>query len=69
MMENLLRRGNELAVRGQQKKLSDVAQQLRNIFTGTAVRVEDAQVLVSGRGIIKRWLLDPTLRFLVGDLK
>jgi len=30
---------------------------------------EDTRVIVRRRGIIKRWLTDPTLRFLSGGLK
>ena len=68
-MENLLRRGEDLASQGQQKKIHDVATQLRAIFGSAAVQVEEAQVLVTGRGMIKRWLIDPSLRFLAGGLK
>lgn len=69
MMENLLRRGEALASEGQQKKIDDVAAQLRAIFGSAAVQVEEAQVLVTGQGMIKRWLIDPSLRFLAGGLK
>jgi hypothetical protein len=69
MMENLLRRGEDLASQGQQKKIDDVAAQLRAIFGSAAVQVQEAQVLVTGRGMIKRWLIDPSLRFLAGGLK
>lgn len=69
MMENLLRRGEDLASQGQQKKIEDVAAQLRAIFGSAAVQVEEAQVLVTGRGMIKRWLIDPSLRFFAGGLK
>ena len=68
MMEKLLRRGEQLAAEGQQKRLLKVAQQLRHVFGG-AVHFEQARVVVSGRGVMKRWLLDPSLRFLTGGLE
>jgi hypothetical protein len=68
-MEKLLDRGQALASDGQQRKISDVAHQLRAMFGNAPVQVENDEVLVSGRGIMKRWLADPSLRFLAGGLK
>jgi predicted NBD/HSP70 family sugar kinase len=65
MMEKLLDRGQALAGDAQQRKLAEVAGQLRAMF-GNAVEIEGDRVLVSGRGIMKRWLIDPSLRFLGG---
>jgi len=69
MMENLLRRGEELASAGQRRKVRDVAEQLQTILGSAGVRVDDTDVVVSRRGIIKRWLQDPSLRFFAGGLK
>lgn len=69
MMENLLRRGEELAAEGEQRKLQQVAAQLRELFGAAAVQVDETDVLVRGKGMIKRWLLDPSLRFLTGGLR
>jgi hypothetical protein len=69
MMDKLLKRGDQLAADGQRKRLSDVAQQLRHVFGSAAVHIEQAGVVVSGRGAIKRWLMDPSLRFLAGGLQ
>ena len=68
MLANLLKRGDELARLQLQKKLLDVAAQLRAIVGSAAVSVEDSRVLISGRGIVKRWLTDPALRFLTGAI-
>ena len=68
MLANLLKRGDELARLQLQKKLLDVAAQLRAIVGSAAVSVEDSRVLISGRGIVKRWLIDPALRFLTGAI-
>jgi predicted NBD/HSP70 family sugar kinase len=69
MLAGLLSRGEELAGDQLQKKVTDVAAQLRAIVGNAAVSVEDARVVISGRGIVKRWLTDPTLRFLTGAVK
>jgi hypothetical protein len=69
MMEALQSRGEQLAQEQQQRKVADVATQLRAIFGSGAVQVEEARILVSGSGIIKRWLIDPSLRFLIGGLR
>jgi hypothetical protein len=68
-MAALLARADELARVQQRAKLLQVAEELRSVFGPGAVEVEEARVLVRGRGIIKRWLIDPSLRFLAGGLK
>jgi hypothetical protein len=69
MMERLTGRGDELARKAQGQAVQRVAQQLRTIFGSAAVDVQEARVLVRGKGMIKRWLIDPSLRFLGGGLK
>lgn len=69
MMDALLGRAERLASDRQQRKIMDIAAQLRSIFGSAAVQVEETTVLVTGRGIIKRWLIDPSLRFLAGGLR
>ena len=69
MMSELLRRGEALARDQQRRKLQSVAGELRASFGSAAVEVEEARVLVRGRGIVKRWLIDPSLRFLSGGMK
>jgi hypothetical protein len=68
-MDRLMRRGAEIARAAQQRRVHLVAGQLRAILGSGAVEVEEARVLVRGRGMIKRWLIDPSLRFLAGGLK
>jgi hypothetical protein len=68
-METLSSRGEQLARDAQRRKVAEVAQQLRGIFGSGAVAVEETRVLVRGKGMIKRWLIDPSLRFLSGGLK
>jgi hypothetical protein len=69
MMSELLERGQALAQERHRRKVQAIAQQLRAIFGSGAVEVEEARVLVRGRGLVKRWLIDPSLRFLNGGLK
>ena len=69
MMERLLQRGEELAREAQRRGLQRVAQKLKESLRGAAIEIGEAQVLVSGRGIVKRWLINPALRFFSGELK
>ena len=69
MMTVLTKRAEALARQRQAAKLRDIAKRLRTLVGEGAVEVEEARVLVRGRGIIKRWLIDPSLRFLGRDVK
>jgi len=68
-MAALIRRAEELALARQRAKVQAVAEKLKALLGDAAVEVDEALVLVRGRGIIKRWLIDPSLRFLAGGLK
>jgi hypothetical protein len=68
-MEALLKRAEELARIRQRRAISRVADRLKALLSASLVEVEDIRVIVRGRGIVKRWLIDPALRFLSGDLK
>lgn len=69
MMERLLKRGDEVAREAQRRGVARVAERLRVRFGASAVQTDEARVLVSGRGLVRRWLIDPGLRFLAGGLK
>jgi hypothetical protein len=69
MMEQLVARAEALARARQRAKVQVVADKLRSLLGEIAVEVEEARVLVRGRGIVRRWLIDPSLRFLAGGLK
>lgn len=69
MMENLLARGEQIAAEAVARQVQRTARQLRALFGSPAVGIDGTEVLVSGRGILKRWLVDPALRFLSGVLK
>ena len=69
MMSALLKRGEVLVRERQRVKVRTVAERLRALFGATAVEAEESRIVVRGRGLIKRWLIDPNLRFLDGGLK
>jgi hypothetical protein len=69
MMARVLRRGEALARERQRERVRELSERLKGMFGEGAVEVEEARVLVRGRGIVKRWLIDPSLRFLAGGFK
>lgn len=69
MIVALLQRGERLAREYQRQTVQSVAEQLRGMFGDAAVEVEEQRVLVRGREIMKRWLTEPSLRFLGGALR
>lgn len=69
MMARLMRRGESFAREAQRKSVMRLATRMRAVFRGASVEVEEARVVVRGQGLVKRWLIDPELRFLSGDLK
>jgi len=68
-MEKLLKRGEEIARVAQRRQVQRVARRLRALFGEASVDVLETQVLVRRRGIVKRWVYDPSLRFLGGEMK
>ena len=69
MNARMLRRGEEIARAAQRRKVREAAGYLRAVLGNASVEVEEARVLVRGRGIVKRWLIDPNLRFLSGGMR
>lgn len=67
MMSELLKRGEELAREAQVRRVTQVAGRLKELVRGISIETDEARVIVSGRGLLKRWLIDPQLRFLAGD--
>lgn len=68
-MEKLLKRGEEIARVAQRRQVQRVARRLRALFGEASVDALETQVLVRRRGIFKRWLYDPSVRFLGGEVK
>jgi len=69
MMAELMKRGETAARARQRERLRQIAEQLKSLLGNAAIEVEEARLLVRGRGIVKRWLIDPSLRFLAGGFK
>jgi len=69
MMARALKRAETLARDRQRERVRQLSERLASVFGQGAIEVEEARVLVRGRGIVKRWLIDPSLRFLAGGFK
>ena len=69
MMNNLIKRAEDRARATQRRKITQITAHLREIIRGASIEEEEARILVRGRGLMKRWLIDPSLRFLFGALK
>jgi hypothetical protein len=63
MMEKLAARAEQLARLARERQLLAIARRLRSSFRDGAVEVGEGRVTVGGEGIVKRWLIDPSLRF------
>lgn len=68
-MERLTALGERLAGQASERQVEAIAQRLRSLFGDGAIEVEEERVLVGGRRMNKRWLINPSLRFLGGGLK
>ena len=66
MMGDLLRRGEELARAAQAEATNEIAERLTRLLKGVTITTEEMLVIASGKGVLKRWLIDPRLRFLAG---
>lgn len=69
MMAKLIRLADELARARRERLAAMLAARLSGTIRGASVNVEETRVVVSGKGLVKRWLIDPELRFLSGDRK
>jgi len=69
MMEELMRRVEMLAAAEQKQQAQRLAGRMKEMLGSGSVEVLDTQVVGSGRGLLRRWLIDPSLRFLSSGLK
>ena len=67
MMAKLVTRGDALARATQAKRIEQIGARLKELVRGVSIETDEARVIVSGRGLLKRWLIDPQLRFMAGD--
>ena len=63
MNARLIGRADQIAREAEQAKVGAIAARLAELLQGAAITVEESRVIVSGRGLLKRWLGDPDLRF------
>jgi hypothetical protein len=64
MMSRLSARAGDIARDRQQRLIGRTADEVKQSLPGATVEVDGSRVLVSERGLMKRWLADPSLRFL-----
>ena len=69
MMEALMRRGEILAAAEERRQARQLAARLKTVLGQGSVEAIGADVVVSGRGVLKRWVIDPGLRFLSSGLR
>lgn len=68
-MGKLVSRGETLARAAQVRRIQGICDRLKEVVRGVAIGTDEARVIVSGRGLLKRWLSDPALRFLSRDAR
>jgi hypothetical protein len=66
MMERLVRRAEDIGRARLASRVAELSARLRQMLGEGSVQAEDSRILVRGRGLVKRWLSDPSLRFLNG---
>jgi hypothetical protein len=69
MMERLVRRAEKRAREAQARRIELLAGRIKEVLGSASVETDGAQIVVKGRGVLKTWLSDPTLRFLSGGPK
>ena len=66
MMDQLLRRAEDMGRARRAGRVTELTKRLRELLGEGSVQAEEGRILVRGRGMVKRWLSDPSLRFLNG---
>jgi hypothetical protein len=69
MLEQLKARGDAVARDAATDTAERLADRVREAVPGVTVAVEGTTVALSGRGLWRRWLADPSLRWLGGLLR
>lgn len=63
-MKGLIARGELLARKARRRAIERTVARLREQFPGAKVVEEAEAVAIRGRGLVRRFLIDPSLRFL-----
>ena len=69
MTGKLLQRAEAIAQDKQKRTIDAVAQRLRDLLKSASVEIEGSRIILRGKGLLKRWLIDPDLRFLAGTFR
>ena len=69
MMDELIRRAEMLAGAEQRRQVQRLAARMKEMLGNGSVEVVHGQVVANGRGLLRRWLIDPGLRFLSSGIK
>lgn len=69
MMEGLEARARDMGARAAARVAARLADAAGEALPGVSVAAEEARVVVSGRGLARRRLRDPALRWLGGLLR
>jgi len=67
MMGSFTERAQAIAREAVRKRVQEVADRLRPLFGEGAIEVGEGRISVRGRGLVRRWLVDPQLRFFRGE--
>ena len=66
MMERLVKKAEAIARSAQQRATEEVAARAEELVG--QVSIEGERIVLSGRGLLRRWLTDPALRFIAERL-
>lgn len=69
MMDGLEARARDAGARAVVRVAERLADAAGEALPGVSVKAESARVVISGRGLGRRWLRDPALRWLGGLLR
>lgn len=69
MLEQLKARGERVGRQAAADTAGRMGERVREAVPGVSVTVEGTVVTLSGRGLWRRWLADPALRWLGGLLR
>ncbi len=65
MMERLLGRAEDRGRARRARRVAELTERLRELLGEGSVQAEEGRILVRGRGMVPRWLNDPSLRLLI----
>lgn len=65
-MRRLQERADGLAQQWLARRVEQLESSIREAVPGASIEVERSQIGISGRGLRRRWLSEPALRFVAG---